>query len=226
MKIVHYPHPALRHVARPVASIDKTVNLQIAAMLELLYEHRGLGLAGPQVAWPFRVFVMNLKGDPNAREAEGVFLNPVIVERRGSVEGEEGCLSFPGFYQKVRRAKTMRAQAYNLKGELVEVSASDLEARVWQHEVDHLDGRLFIDKIGPIARMTSRAEIRKFEKEFKRLQERGEIPADAEIERQLKAWENGSVRVDGQSEAGEEPQKPAPATEEPGQTPPDAAAVM
>jgi peptide deformylase len=209
MKIVHYPHPALRHKARPVASIDKTVQLQVGAMLELMHENRGLGLAGPQVAWPFRVFVMSIKGDPDKPGTDGVFINPVIIERKGSVEGEEGCLSFPGFYQKVRRAKTMKAQAYNLKGELVEVSASDLEARVWQHEVDHLDGILFIDKMGTIAKMASRGEIRRFEKDFRRLQERGEIPSDNEIERQLRALENGASPLDGQADGEGPAGKPA-----------------
>ncbi len=189
MKIVTYPHPALRHVARPLTSIDKKVHLQVGAMLDLMYEGKGLGLAGPQVALPYQIFVMNLKVDPNERQHEEAYINPLIVERKGSVEGEEGCLSFPGFFQKVRRAKTIRAQAYNLKGELVEINAADMVARVWQHEVDHLHGELFIDKLGPIARMASRGDIKKFEHEYRRAQERGEIPPDADIERLLVALE-------------------------------------
>jgi len=89
----------------------------------------------------------------------------VILERKGSVEGEEGCLSFPGLYQKVRRAKTIKAQAYTLEGHPVELIASDMEARVWQHEVDHLNGVLFIDKIGPIAKMASRGSLREVERD-------------------------------------------------------------
>ncbi len=187
MKIVNYPHPSLRHVAKPLTTIDKKVQVYVGEMLELMYAGKGLGLAGPQVGLPYQVFVMNL--DHEHREKEGVFINPVIMERKGSAEGEEGCLSFPGLYQKVRRAKTISFQAYNLKGEKVENTVSDLEARVYLHEVDHLLGILFIDKMGPIAKLASRGAVKKFEREFKRAQERGEIPPDAEIEKILTALE-------------------------------------
>jgi peptide deformylase len=191
MKIVNYPHPSLRHKARPFTAIDKKVQLQVGQMLDLMYEGKGLGLAGPQVMLPFEVFVMNLKADPNQREFERVWINPVIIERKGSVEGEEGCLSFPGLFAKVRRAKTIRFQAYNLKGELVEqTTESEIEARVWQHEVDHLRGELFIDKMGPIAKIGVRGSVRAFERDYRRAQERGEIPPDAEIEKLLIELEN------------------------------------
>src|SRR4051812_48414146 len=138
MKIVRYPHPALRWQSRPLTAIDKKVHLHAGEMLERMYEARGLGLAANQVALPYQLLVLNLTGDPQQREQEGVFLNPVILERKGSVEDEEGCLSFPGLYANVRRARTVKVQAYNLKGEAVEVAASELAARAWQHEVDHL----------------------------------------------------------------------------------------
>jgi peptide deformylase len=189
MKIVTYPHPSLRHSAKPLTAIDKTVRLHIGTMLELMYEGRGLGLAGPQVALPYQIFVMNLKGDANEREAERAYINPVIMDRKGSIEGEEGCLSFPGLFQKVRRAKSITFQAYNIKGELVEGAASELEARVWQHEVDHLHGTLFIDKMGAIAKLASRSELRKFEHDYRKGQERGDFPADAEIEKLLQQLE-------------------------------------
>src|SRR5438105_3961815 len=120
MKIVHYPHPALRHPARPLTSIDKKVQLHIGTMIELMHEGRGLGLAGPQVALPYQIFVMNLRTDPEEPGEDKAFINPVIVERKGSIEGEEGCLSFPGLYRKVRRAKTIKFQAYDVQGKLVE----------------------------------------------------------------------------------------------------------
>src|SRR5438876_9840643 len=107
-------------------------------MMEAMYGARGLGLAAPQVALPYQLLVMNITGDPNQPEREEVFLNPTIVERKGSIDDEEGCLSFPGLYQKIRRAKTVKIQAYNLKGQPVEKVVSDLEARAWQHEIDHL----------------------------------------------------------------------------------------
>jgi len=147
MKIVHYPHPSLRHPGRPLTAIDKKLNVQVGEMFELMYGARGVGLAATQVALPYQVLIMNLTVDPNQRDKEEVYINPVIVERKGSLEDEEGCLSFPGLYQKVRRAKTVMVRAYNLKGELVEVVANDLAARAWQHEIDHLNGVLFIDRL-------------------------------------------------------------------------------
>jgi peptide deformylase len=189
MKIVNYPHPSLRHAARPLTSIDQRIQTLVREMFALMYEGRGLGLAGPQVELPYQVFIMNLKADPNQPEAERVWINPVIIERKGSEEGEEGCLSFPGLYGKVRRAKWLKAQAYDLKGELQEIEATDLEARVWQHEVDHLHSDLFIDKMGTIAKMAARGEIKKFEHDYRRAQEKGEIPPDAEIEKKLSELE-------------------------------------
>lgn len=192
MKIVHYPHPALRYKSRLLTSIDKQVRLRAGRMLELMYEAHGLGLAANQVDWPYQLFVMNLKSDPKERDFENVFINPVIVERKGSVEGEEGCLSFPHLFQKVRRAKTIKVQAYNLDAQPIEIVTSDLPpdisemtSRVIQHEIDHLQGVLFIDKMGTIAKLASRSVLKEFEREYRMAQERGEIPSDAEIQKRL-----------------------------------------
>lgn len=185
MKLVLYPNPALRYKARALTSIDQQVHAQVRGMFDILYEHRGLGLAGNQVAWPYQVFICNLTADPKQPEREEVYINPVVLERKGTQEGEEGCLSFPDLYQKVRRAKTVKVRAYNLKGEAVEVVASDLAARVLQHEIDHLDGVLYIDKMGPLARWDSRTKLSELEAKYRKAQEKGEIPADAEINRRL-----------------------------------------
>jgi peptide deformylase len=185
MKIVQYPHPALRHPARPLAAIDKQVHLDAGHMLELMYEHRGLGLAANQVFLPYRIIVLNPTGDPQQRDKEEVLLNPVILERKGTMEGEEGCLSFPELFQKIRRAKTVTVQAYDLSGKVIEKVISDLEARLWQHEVDHLDGILFIDKMGTIAKLSSRGMLKEFEHDFQQAQEKGEILPTAELERIL-----------------------------------------
>jgi peptide deformylase len=192
MKIVHYPHPSLRHPGRPLTAIDKKVRLQVGAMLELMYEAKGLGLAAPQVCLPYQVLVMNPSADPEQRDQEGVYINPVILEHKGSVEGEEGCLSFPGLYRKVRRAKTVKVRAYDLKGEPFETIASELKGRVLQHEIDHLQGILFIDKIGAVAKLSVRGPIQEFEREYKKAQERGEIPPDQEIEQLLLTLEAGA----------------------------------
>jgi peptide deformylase len=187
MEIVKYPHPALRHKAKPLTAITQQVRTYAAEMLEAMYEARGLGLAAPQVALPFQMFVMNPTADPEQREHERVLINPVILEARGSIEGEEGCLSIPEVYQKVRRAKTVKVQYYNLQGESVEItSGSDLESRVLQHEYDHLEGKLFIDKLGYIAKLAVRGALRDFEEEFRKRQERGDIPPNATLEQHLR----------------------------------------
>jgi peptide deformylase len=188
-KIVHYPHPALRHKSKPVTAIDKQLHLQIGEMKELMYLAKGLGLAAPQVAIPSQLLVMNITGDPTKPECEEVFLNPQIIERKGIMDGEEGCLSFPTLYQNVRRAKSIKVRAYNLKGELVERVVTDLESRAWQHEIDHLNGVLFIDMMGPLARLAARSSVKNFEKVFREAQKKGEIPPDIEIEKLLAAME-------------------------------------
>ena len=168
MKIVHYPHPALRHKSRPITAIDKQLHLNIGGMMEAMYGAKGLGLAAPQVALPYQLLVMNITGDPSKPECEEVFLNPQIVERKGFMEDEEGCLSFPGLYQIVRRSQTIKVQAYNLKGELVEKVVSDLESRAWQHEIDHLNGVLFVDYLSKLKRDRV---LKKFAKAAKRAAE-------------------------------------------------------
>jgi peptide deformylase len=188
MKIVQYPHPALRYATRPLTSIDNEVRKHAAQMLELMYTARGIGLAANQVVLPYQMFVMNQTADPEQREQEHIFINPVISERKGSVEGEEGCLSFPQLYQKVRRAKMIRIKAFSLQGEPVDIEFEDLASRVFQHELDHLHGILFIDKMGAIAKLASRGALKEFEREFRRGQHRGEIPSDIELSQLLESW--------------------------------------
>jgi peptide deformylase len=198
MKIVRFPHPSLRHPAKPLTAIDQKVVGYAAEMLALMYEARGLGLAAPQVALPVQMFVMNVTADPQQREHEAVLINPMILEKKGTVEGEEGCLSFPGLFQKIRRAKSVKVQAYNLKGEevLYDVAGSTpeelLRSRVLQHEIDHLHGILFIDKMGPIAKLGSRSALKELEREHRKAQEQGEIPPDDDIERDLDKLEEGA----------------------------------
>jgi peptide deformylase len=193
MKIVKYPHPALRYEAVPLKAIDKKVHLAVGEMLDLMFEAKGLGLAANQVALPWQMLILNedvlngIESDKASRENAGVYFNPVIMERKGTIEGEEGCLSFPDLYQKVRRAKTIRVVAYNIKGEQVDFMQSDLASRAWQHEIDHLHGVLYIDKMGPIAKLASRSALKQFERDFEKAREKGEIPSDAKIKEELDA---------------------------------------
>jgi peptide deformylase len=188
-KIVLYPHPALRHPAKPLSAIDAEVRRYAGRMLELMYLNKGLGLAGPQIALPVQLLVMNFEGEPDKKDMECVAVNPVILTRKGTQEGDEGCLSFPDLYKKVRRAKTVTVQYYDLTGNLCEMTAHDLPARLWQHEIDHLHGRLYIDMMGPIGRMSSKTVLRGFEADHRSGQKKGEIESDDELRRQLKELE-------------------------------------
>lgn len=190
-KIVLYPHPALRHPAKPLAAIDAEVRRYAGRMLDLMYQNKGLGLAAPQIALPVQLLVMNFDGDPEQKDLECVAVNPVILDRKGTQEGDEGCLSFPDLYQKVRRAKTVTVQYYDLDGNLREMTAHELPARLWQHEIDHLHGRLFIDVMGPMGRLASKSTLKGFEAEYRAAQKKGEIESDDELRRQLKELEKG-----------------------------------
>src|SRR5262249_19648197 len=151
LKIVNYPHPSLRHKAVPLTGIDAKVERIAASMIALMREANGLGLAAPQVGLPFRMFVAGIPLDPEKPDEPGVFINPAFQEEDGSkIEAAEGCLSFPGLYAKVRRFRSVIVQAYDLKKRLLEMRLSNLMARVWQHETDHLDGKLFIDYLSII----------------------------------------------------------------------------
>ncbi|MEZ6141970.1 MAG: peptide deformylase [Zavarzinella sp.] len=176
MEIVNYPHPALRTPAQPVTSIDGDLQRLVGQMLEQMYKREGLGLAAPQVAEGRRVIVMNFAGDPEQKDQEFVAINPVIVETGGGIlEEREGCLSFPGLFGKVKRSKSVRVQAYNLKGELYEMTCEELPARVWQHEIDHLDGKLFIDKMVMLSRLNSKKQVQAFIDEYQELLAKGKI---------------------------------------------------
>ncbi len=127
-------------------------------MFDLMYEAKGIGLAANQVGIPYRFFVLNLTADPEKKDQEQVFINPEIVKRHSSIEDEEGCLSFPGLYAKVRRARKIKVRAFDLEGNPVELDAEDLASRAIQHETDHLAGRLFIDLSSPPSRRLGRRQ--------------------------------------------------------------------
>jgi peptide deformylase len=194
-KIVKYPHPALRVPAKPVLAIDADLRRYAGRMLELMYEHEGLGLAAPQVALPVQLLVMNFAGDAAEKDQECVAVNPVVIDKKGGEEGSEGCLSFPGLYQKVRRAKTVTVRAYNLDGQLYEMTCHDLAARLWQHEIDHLHGVLFIDKMTSLGKLASRTALKEFEAEYRQAQAKGEIESDEALKKQLAAWAPGAPPV-------------------------------
>lgn len=185
MQILQYPHPTLRHVAKPLKRVDKELQALVAQMFELMYAANGIGLAATQVNLPYRLFVLNLKSDPKAKDEEFVFINPVITARKGHAEGEEGCLSLPGLYADVMRSERVSLNAFDLSGKELSLDLDGLFARAVQHEIDHLDGVLFIDRLSPTSAIEVRTALGDFEEQFAGGRDRGEIPDDAAIARHL-----------------------------------------
>lgn len=163
LRIVHYPDPRLRERAGALQEIDSFLAEMAARMNELMVEAEGVGLAATQVGWPFRFILINPTNEPDRTEA---CINPVIISREGKQVGEEGCLSVPGMFAKVRRAEKVRVKTTLLSGETVEFDAEGLAARAWQHEIDHLDGGLFIDRISPAAKIIIAGKLRGLKAKF------------------------------------------------------------
>jgi peptide deformylase len=184
LRIVKYPHPALRHKSKPLRRVDAELKKIVREMFDLMYEQKGIGLAANQVGLPYRMLVLNLEGDP-ATGVEHVLLNPVIARRSGTAEAEEGCLSFPEIYAQVKRSEKIVISAYNLEGEEVNCELHGLFARAAQHEYDHLDGILFIDRLSPAALLSIKQSLLALELEFQGDRQRGVIPDDREIAARL-----------------------------------------
>lgn len=187
LEILPFPHPALRFESRPVTRIDGELRLVIRRMFDLMYRAKGIGLAANQVGLPFRFFVLNLTADPEERDQERVFLNPEILATEGTIEEEEGCLSFPGIYARVRRHRKVRFRAMDPSGRTFEADATDLLGRAVQHESDHLAGKLYVDYFSPESNAAVAAKIAEVEAGFRARQRAGEFPADDEIRRRLGA---------------------------------------
>lgn len=187
MQIVPYPHPALSFKSVDVTQIDSTLRQTVRQMFDLMYAAKGIGLAANQVGLPFRFFIVNLQARPGLPDEELTFLNPILSRKRGSDLDEEGCLSLPGLYGDVRRAEALVVEAFDLDGQAFQMDLNDLEARVMQHEHDHLDGIMFTDRMrneGTSAALDQ--EIPKFVAAYQQAQRAGQIPPDDEIRQDLK----------------------------------------
>jgi len=146
LEIITYGDPILEKKAEPVAEFDEGLAVLCEEMFEAMKRDHGIGLAAPQVGISRRVFVTDVDEDKKR-----VFINPeIVMTSTDLVEYEEGCLSFPGLYFVVKRASSLRIQAFNEKGRPFTIEADGLLARVILHEYDHLDGKLFIDRITPL----------------------------------------------------------------------------
>lgn len=185
MEIVKHPHPALRYKSVPVTRIDAVLRSTVSKMFELMYEANGIGLAANQVALPFRFFIVNLQADAEAKDEEFVFINPVIRNKKGNEVAEEGCLSLPGLFADVRRPVSLTIEAYDLDGQSFEMKLDELPARVVQHELDHLDGIMFTDKLVSPASVENVARMDDFEQEYRNAQDSQTMPSDDVLRRQL-----------------------------------------
>ncbi len=161
LQIVHYPDPVLRGKARPLPAVNAETRAVAARMLELMHAAPGVGLAGPQVGLDWRLFVANPTGDP---ADDRVFINPRLTDpSREQDEQDEGCLSLPGINGQVRRPRRITITAIDLDGRPFTLTSDQLPARIWQHECDHLDGILIIDRMPRIERMANREALRQLE---------------------------------------------------------------
>ncbi len=165
LQILIYPNPILRKRAKEIKGITSEVSAVAQRMLDLMHEAEGVGLAAPQVGLSIRMFVANALGDD---EIDRVYINPTLCDPAGElVAAEEGCLSIPDVVGEIRRPSQITIKATDLDGKRFTLTSDTLLARVWQHEYDHLEGRLILDRFGQMAKLSNRRIIRDLEKKKK-----------------------------------------------------------
>lgn len=160
-KIFTYPDPVLRRVAKPVERFDSNLSTLVSDMVETMRHAPGIGLAAPQVGEPIRLIVIEIPTENEEPPALFAVLNPEIMRRSGTAKIEEGCLSLPGFFVEVDRAAEVTVEGQNPDGTHFKVEADGLLAICFQHEIDHLDGKLLVSYVSPLKRDLYRKEIRK-----------------------------------------------------------------
>ena len=163
LDIVKYGEPVLETVARPVTNFGKELAQLVDNMFETMYFAKGVGLAAPQVNTSWRLTVIDVSSGQNPDD-KLVLVNPQIVKLEGSQVGEEGCLSIPGFREQVKRAHKAIVRAQNVKGEFFDITGEELLARALQHEIDHLNGVLFIQHLSLLKRDLIKRKIKKLQK--------------------------------------------------------------
>lgn len=161
LEVLHFPDPRLRKKAISIESVNVDIQAIAKDMLDTMYEEGGIGLAATQVDIQQRIIVVDVSKD---RDASMVFINPKILASDGIEQMQEGCLSVPGYYDDVERAERIKYSYLNLEGELIEEEADGLLSVCIQHEIDHLDGKLFIDYLSPLKRQRLIKKIEKQEK--------------------------------------------------------------
>lgn len=161
LTILEFPDKRLRTVAAEVDTVDDGIKTLVDNMIETMYAAKGVGLAATQVNVHKRVIVMDVSEN---KDEPICLINPQIIERDGVEESEEGCLSVPGFFEKVSRAEHIKVKALNLDGESFELEARELLAVCIQHEMDHLEGKLFVDYLSAFKRNRIKAKLDKIHK--------------------------------------------------------------
>jgi len=163
LRIARYPDSALKRRAESVEQFGPELKRLADAMFELMRGSKGVGLAAPQVGQPIRLFICNATTQP---QDDLICINPTLHDLTGSAEQQEGCLSLPGVTVTMRRATHVVLRAFDVEGRPFERLANGLLARVWQHEIDHLDGRLIIDRMSVADEIANRRALRQLETEF------------------------------------------------------------
>ena len=164
LKIVKYPEPVLSQPGEPVTEFDDDLRKFVADLFETMYKAQGIGLAAPQVAVSKRITVVDLSMGKDPKQ-KLVLINPEVIEREGKQYEEEGCLSFPDIREKVSRAAKVRIRAQDEQGKWFEMDGEELLSRAFQHEIDHLDGILFLSRMSPLKRDLNLRKIRKMQRE-------------------------------------------------------------
>jgi peptide deformylase len=158
LEILHFPDPKLRQKASPVAVVDDEIRAIVDNMFETMYSAPGIGLAAVQVNILKRIIVIDISED---KKQPLCLINPEILESQGEEKMEEGCLSVPGIYEKVKRAKSIKVRYLDKAGETIEKEINDLLAVCIQHEIDHLEGKLFVDYLSEMKRNRIRKKLEK-----------------------------------------------------------------
>lgn len=162
LEILEFPDPRLRTVAKPVADFDQTLQQLVLDMTETMYAENGIGLAATQVNVHQQLLVLDVS---DSRDQLKVYVNPQILSSEGSQTCEEGCLSVPGIYAEVKRAEIIRVRAFDEQGQVFEEELSELHSICLQHEMDHLQGKLFVDYLSPLKRQMVRKKLEKQRKQ-------------------------------------------------------------
>ncbi|KPK89504.1 MAG: peptide deformylase [Deltaproteobacteria bacterium SM23_61] len=168
LEILHYPHPVLKQKTRPVQKVDEEIRQLVRDMAETMYSAPGVGLSANQVGYPLRLAVIDVTPVDQPKNLL-VLINPEIVSLEGECTWDEGCLSVPDCNEEVKRSKKVVVRYRNLEGETAEIRGEDLLAVALQHEIDHLDGFLFIDRLSPLKRRLVKKKLQKKEKGEKKV---------------------------------------------------------